>query len=224
MPSVFITLEGLDGCGKSTQFQMLAKALSDRGLDVVVTREPGGTPLGERLRAVLLANDSRNLAPAAELFLMAADRAQDVAEVIRPALEAGRIVISDRYADSTVAFQGYGRGLDLAIIDDVNRLATGGLVPDLTVLFDLDPMQAQARLDQRVTSEARLGFEQGMTRFDEEKLDFHVRVRDGYLKLASTEPGRFRVIDACQPIDATHQRVLSLVLGLFEMSKQSPDA
>ena len=217
MRGFFITLEGLDGCGKSTQFRMLAEALTDRRLEVVVTREPGGTALGRRMRAVVLANESSNLAPAAELFLMAADRAQDVAEVIRPALEAGRIVISDRYADSTVAFQGYGRGLGLKIVDDVNRLATGGLAPDLTILFDLDPLQAQARLDARVAGEARLGFEPGMTRFDEERLDFHVRVRDGYLKLASAEPRRFRVLDAAQPIDTTHRRVLSLVLGLVEM-------
>jgi len=216
MRGVFITLEGIDGCGKSTQFKMLAEALSNRGIEVVVTREPGGTVLGERMRAVLLSNESRNLAPAAELFLMAADRAQDVSEVIRPALEAGVVVISDRYADSTVAFQGYGRGLDLDIIDDVNRLATGGLAPDITILFDLDPRQAQARLDARITGETRFGFEPGMTRFDEEKLDFHLRVRDGYLKLASTEPERFRVLDAAQPIDRTHRQVLELVLDLVE--------
>jgi len=216
MRGVFITLEGIDGCGKSTQFKMLAEALSNRGIEVVVTREPGGTVLGERMRAVLLSNESRNLAPAAELFLMAADRAQDVSEVIRPALEAGVVVISDRYADSTVAFQGYGRGLDLDIIDDVNRLATGGLTPDITILFDLDPRQAQARLDARITGETRFGFEPGMTRFDEEKLDFHLRVRDGYLKLASTEPERFRVLDAAQPIDRTHRQVLELVLDLVE--------
>jgi len=217
MRGIFITMEGIDGTGKSTQFERLADALLCRGLEIAVTREPGGTALGQRMRAVLLANESMNLAPAAELFLMAADRAQDVAEVIRPALEAGRIVISDRYADSTVAFQGYGRGLDLEIIDDVNRLATGGLKPDLTILFDLDPRQAQARLDARLTGEAGSGFEPGMTRFDEEKLDFHIRVRDGYLKLASTEPGRFRLLDAAQPIDVTHQQVLSLVLGLVDM-------
>ena len=217
MRGVFITLEGIDGCGKSTQFKMLAEALSNRGLEVVVTREPGGTVLGERMRAVLLSNESRNLAPAAELFLMAADRAQDVAEVIRPALEAGVVVISDRYADSTVAFQGYGRGLDLDIIDDVNRLATGGLTPDITILFDLDPRHAQARLDARITGETGFGFEPGMTRFDEEKLDFHLRVRDGYLKLASTEPERFRVLDAAQPIDRTHRQVLALVLDLVDM-------
>lgn len=218
MRGVFITLEGIDGCGKSTQFKMLAEALSNRGLEVVVTREPGGTVLGERMRAVLLSNESRNLAPAAELFLMAADRSQDVAEVIRPALESGVVVISDRYADSTVAFQGYGRGLDLDIIDDVNRLATGGLTPDITILFDLDPRQAQARLDARITGQTRFGFEPGMTRFDEEKLDFHLRVRDGYLKLASTEPERFRVLDAAQPIDRTHRQVLALVLDLVETS------
>ena len=216
MRGIFVTMEGIDGSGKSTQFKMLADALSDRGIEVVLTREPGGTPLGDRMRAVLLSNESRNLAPAAELFLMAADRAQDVAEVIRPAIEAGGLVISDRYADSTIAFQGYGRGLDLDTINDVNRLATGGLAPDLTILFDLDPRQPLARLDAIVTGEARFGFEPGMTRFDEEELDFHVRVRNGYLKLASAEPARFCVLDAAQPIEGTHQQVLSLVLRLVE--------
>ena len=216
MRGLFITLEGIDGSGKSTQFEMLARALRDRGLDVVATREPGGTPLGQRMRAVLLANENTHLAPTAELFLMAADRAQDVVEVIRPALEAGRIVISDRYADSTVAFQGYGRRLDLGQVCEVNRIATGGLTPDLTLLFDLDPAQAQSRLDTRVAGRARGGFEPGMTRFDEERLDFHVRVREGYLKLAAAEPERFHLIDATGPVKATHEEVLSLVLGLVK--------
>ena len=121
-------------------------------------------------------------------------------------------MISDRYADSTVAFQGYGRGLDLATTTLANRLATGGLVPDLTIIFDLDPEQAQARLDGRATAKAPGGFEPGMTRFDEENLDFHRRVREGYLSLAATEPKRFRLVDATESVDVTHQQVLSLVL------------
>ena len=212
MRGFLLTLEGIDGSGKSTQFQMLLSALRQHGFDPVATREPGGTPLGLGMRAVLLANESRNLEPLAELFLMTADRAQHVSEVIRPALNAGRIVISDRYVDSTVAFQGYGRGLDLATTALANRLATGGLVPDLTILFDLDPEKAQERLDARATAEAPGGFEPGMTRFDEERLDFHVRVREGYLALAASEPDRFRVLDATRPIDETHGQVLDLVL------------
>jgi dTMP kinase len=216
MRGSLITLEGIDGSGKSTQFQMLLRSLRQHGIDPLATREPGGTQVGLGMRAVLLANESRNLAPLAELLLMAADRAQHVAEVIRPALNAGRIVISDRYADSTVAFQGYGRGLDLASTTLANRLATGGLVPDLTILFDLDPEKAQARLDARATAEAPGGFEPGMTRFDEETLEFHVRVREGYLSLAAAEPDRFRVLDATESVEVTHRQVLALVLALVQ--------
>jgi len=216
MRGLLITLEGIDGSGKSTQFQMLLSALRQRGFDPLATREPGGTSLGLGMRAVLLANESKNLAPVAELFLMTADRAQHVAEVIRPALNADRIVISDRYIDSTVAFQGYGRGLDLATARLANNLATGGLVPDLTILFDLDPEKAQARLDARATADSPGGFEPGMTRFDEENLEFHARVREGYLSLAATEPDRFRMLDATESVDVTHQQVLSLVLPLIE--------
>jgi dTMP kinase len=216
MPGLLLTLEGIDGSGKSTQFQMLLHALRQRGFDPLATREPGGTSLGLGMRAVLLANESKNLAPEAELLLMAADRAQHVAEVIRPAINSGRIVISDRYIDSTVAFQGYGRGLDLETTRLANRVATGGLVPDLTILFDLDPKKAQARLDARATADSPGGFEPGMTRFDEENLDFHARVREGYLSIAAGEPDRFRLLDATQSVDDTHRQVLSLVLTLIE--------
>jgi dTMP kinase len=215
MSGLFITLEGIDGSGKSTQFEMLVRALAARGHEAVVTREPGGTKLGRRMREVLLDHESGNLTPVAELFLMAADRAQDVNEVIRPSLERGRLVIADRYADSTVAFQGYGRALDLEVIKEVNRLATGGLKPHLTLLFDLDPNLAKSRLDAR-TGNAIGGSEPGVNRFDEERLDFHTRVREGYLKLAAAEPDRFKVIDASQSVEGMHEQVLSLVLKLLE--------
>jgi dTMP kinase len=208
MRGLFITLEGLDGCGKSTQVQMLAEALRRRGFDVVVTREPGGTPLGERMREVLLSDSSHRLTAEAELLLMAADRSQDVAQVIRPALEAGRIVVADRYTDSTVAFQGYGRGLDLAMVAEINRFATGGLTPDLTLLFDIDPLEAQRRLEGRRTGEL------GMSRFDNEELEFHHRVREGYLELATAEPTRVRVIDATQNLEATFRQGMLAVMEL----------
>ena len=153
MAGIFITLEGIDGCGKSTQIEMLADALARRGVEPVVTREPGGTVMGERIRR-LLSEAGNSMAAETELLLIVAARAQHVREIIGPALEAGRVVISDRYTDSSVAFQGYGRGLDLATIDEMNRFATGGLTPDLTILFDLDPARARARLDRRTRSVA----------------------------------------------------------------------
>src|SRR5262245_30140288 len=167
MRGFFITLEGIDGCGKSTQTELLAVALQQRGFDVVATRQPGGTTIGKAIRAVIV-NHHHNLAPMAELLLMMADRAQHVAEQIRPSLEAGRVVLSDRFIDSSMAFQGYGRRIDLNMVDELNRLATGGLLPDLTILFDLDLEEARARLNQRDDEALAL------TGFDEEKHDFHV--------------------------------------------------
>src|SRR6185369_10504653 len=149
MRGLFITLEGMDGCGKSTQLEMLARALSKRGLDLIITREPGGTAVGEGVRSLLVSDASVGISAATELFLIVGARAEHVREVIKPGVEAGKIVLSDRYTDSTVAFQGYGRGLDLAMIDKMNRFATGGFAPDLTILFDLDPEVARSRLDAR---------------------------------------------------------------------------
>jgi dTMP kinase len=216
MKGKFITLEGLDGCGKSTQLKLLDQALLERGFKTVVTREPGGTPLGERMRAVLLSNESAALTAEAELLLMAADRAQDVAQVIRPALESGRIVISDRYADSTVAFQGYGRGLDLTLTAEVNRLATGGLKPDLTILFDIEPARARARLEARYADRASGNFEPGMGRIDDEHAAFHEQVYAGYCRMASEEPERIKIVDATGSPESTHRAVLDLVLKIIE--------
>ncbi|HWP45202.1 MAG TPA: dTMP kinase [Blastocatellia bacterium] len=210
MATSFITLEGIDGSGKSTQHLLLVEALRRRGLDVLATREPGGTSAGESIRS-LLSTFSTALAPATELFLIVAARAQHVEEVIRPALRAGRTVVSDRYTDSTVAFQGYGRGLDLEIIDEMNRFATGGLVPDLTILFDLETSVARRRLD------ARTG-DHEMSYFDREEAAFHDRVRNGYLKLAAKEPDRFRIVDASGSIEQAHDQVMSIISNLkFEI-------
>jgi dTMP kinase len=209
MRGLFITLEGMDGCGKSTQMEMLAQALESRGLDIIITREPGGTPVGESVRSLLVSDASVGIAATTELFLIVGARAQHVVELIKPNVAAGKMVISDRYTDSTVAFQGYGRGLDLSMIDRVNELATGGLRPDLTILFDLDPEVARSRLNARPMS----GW---MGAVDEEKLEFHTRVREGYLNLAAREADRIRVVEASGSLEETHAKVMSLVLPLIQ--------
>ena len=209
MRGLFITLEGMDGCGKSTQMEMLAQALESRGLDIIITREPGGTPVGESVRSLLVSDTSVGIAATTELFLIVGARAQHVVELIKPSVAAGKIVISDRYTDSTVAFQGYGRGLDLSMIDRVNELATGGFRPDLTILFDLDPEVARSRLNTRPMS----GW---MGAVDEEKLEFHTRVREGYLNLAAREANRIRVVEASGSLEETHAQVMSLVLPLIK--------
>jgi len=206
MRGLFITLEGIDGCGKSTQREMLAEKLKSRGFEIVVTREPGGTVIGEGIRQLLVSDASVHIAPTTELLLYVAARAQHVAELIKPSVDAGRIVISDRYTDSTVAFQGYGRGLDLDVIESLNRFATGGLKPDLTIVFDLDPSVARSRSVSRPVG-GLLGA------FDEQHADFHERMRAGYLKMAKNDPSRIRVVDASGSADETHAQVMSVVVG-----------
>lgn len=206
---LFITMEGLDGCGKSTQLERLAAALAERGHDVMVTREPGGTPLGEGVRGLLTSAVSDGIVPTAELMLIVGARAQHVAQVIRPALAEGKVVISDRYTDSSVAFQGYGRGLDLGLIEKVNLAATEGLRPDLTILLDLEPEAAQARMSARPVG-GLLGA------LDVEKLDFHARVRRGYLELAAAEADRVLVVQAAGSSDETHAAVMQVVLPLLK--------
>ncbi|HWO03031.1 MAG TPA: dTMP kinase, partial [Blastocatellia bacterium] len=162
--------------------------------------------------------------PATELLLIVAARAQHAAQVLRPAVESGNIVISDRYTDSSVAFQGYGRGLDLAMIDNVNRLATGGLTPDLTILFDLDATVAQARLDARRLGASETTRKPALAYLDELELEFHTRVREGYLAIAAADPARFKVVDASARADATHAKVLSLVLTLIKSPVLNPQS
>jgi dTMP kinase len=179
----FITFEGMEGCGKSTQAKLLARAL---GPDAVLTQEPGGTAIGRAIRQLLLHPANRAMSAEAEVLLFFADRAQHVAEVIRPALAAGKIVISTRYVDTSLAYQGYGRGLDLDRIRSVAVLATGGLRPDLTLFFDLPLEIGLARVVSRG----------GRDRLESEVREFHERVRNGYLELAAAEPDRWIRIDA----------------------------
>jgi dTMP kinase len=209
MRGLFITFEGIDGCGKSTQIELLAEELRRRALDVVVTREPGGTVISEAVRDLLVSDASVVITPKAELLFIVGARAQHVAELIKPALDAGRVVLSDRYIDSTIAFQGHGRGLDLEMVDRFNNFATGGLLPDITIVFDLEPQVARARLRARPVG-GLLGA------FDDEQADFHARVREGYLTMAEREPSRVRVVDASAPVYDTHAKVMSLVLPLLK--------
>jgi len=177
----FVTIEGIEGCGKSTQAQRLAEWL---GLRALLTVEPGGTALGRAIREMLLANGG-HVTPVAELLLFFADRAQHVAEVIRPALADGRVVISDRFTDSTLAYQGYGRGLSSALIRSLSAHATGSLVPDLTLLIDVPVDVGLARARRRSAAD----------RIEAEQREFHERVRQGYLALAQQEPARWVVVD-----------------------------
>ena len=194
---VFITFEGLDGCGKSTQMRMLAERLRGEGHEVFETAEPGGTRIGQQIRRILLDSANQELKPVSELLLMFACRAQNVDEWILPALAEGKVVLSDRFTDSTLAYQGYGRGLGSEVVLDVDRIACRGLVPDLTVCIDIDPVTSLAR------AHARNVEQQGSeTRLDEQELDFYRKVRDGYRQIASDEPDRVRMVDGARSPDA----------------------
>ena len=199
---MFITLEGPDGSGKTTQARLLAQWLRERGYEVILTREPGGTDIGDQIRTVL--HDPRNTAMDArtEILLYSASRAQHVAQRVRPALAAGTIVISDRYADSTLAYQGYGRGLDLETLRQITAFATGGLKPQLTVYLDIPPEKG---LERRQVGGGE------WNRLDAEALDFHQRVRAGYRELIKQEPERWVVIHAARPVEEVHAEIRVLV-------------
>jgi dTMP kinase len=210
--SAFITFEGIDGSGKSTQMRMLASDLRMRGLEVVVTREPGGTSLGDRLRAALL-DTQEQVDPLAELLVFAADRAQHVRTLLQPALASGHVVLSDRYADATVAYQGAGRGFAPEVIRDVVALATGGLRPDLTLIFDVSVAAALERARQRAQRGRQID------RLDTEDAAFHTRVRNAYLAIAAAEPERVRLIDATGSVEETHARMTEVVIPFIERLK-----
>jgi dTMP kinase len=205
MAPLFITFEGLDGSGKSTQLRRAAAWLAAQGVAVESTHEPGGTPLGEAIRSIFLGHEWQGSDGRVEMLLVFASRRQHLVEVIEPALAAGRHVLCDRFTDSTRAYQGYGRGVPLAMIEEVDRVATGGRRPDRTLLFDLAPEAARARLHRDEAD-----------RLDAEELAFHQRVRQGYLELAEREPRRFRVISTSGERDATAERVRAELMDLVE--------
>ena len=209
---MFITLEGIEGSGKSSVIADLAEFLRESGRDVLLTREPGGCALGTALRAHLLDARNTGLAPAAELFLYLADRAQHVREVIAPALKAGKVVLCDRYTDSTLAYQGYGRGHEVERLRSLNAFASGGLQPDLTLLLDLPAETGLARARARNELEGKVEAE---GRFEAEDLAFHQRVRAGFLDLARHEPKRFLVVNVDRPLG----QILSDVRALPGISR-----
>lgn len=214
MQGTFITFEGIDGSGKSTQLRLLAGELRSRGIDVVTTCQPGGTPLGRSLREAFLETEDK-VAPMAELLLFAADRAQHVEFLIKPALLAERVVISDRYADATAAYQGAGRGFTREVVDQAIELATGGLAPDLTLFFDISVDTAVERTRSRDGRQAKAN------RMDFESGEFYERVRTAYLEIAARDEQRFRVIDAEGSIEDIHFEVLNVVLA--ELSAEACD-
>ena len=213
MPGTFITFEGIDGSGKSTQLRLLGNFLRANGCDALLTREPGGTQLGLRLRAALL-DAMEEVDPLTELLVFAADRAQHVRRMLRPALEAGRVVFSDRYADATVAYQGAGRGFAPDLISRIVDLATEGLKPDLTLLFDVSIQESTTRTTRRSTSRS-MG-KAPRDRLDIENADFHSRVRDAYLQIALAEPERVKLIDSSGPVEKTQERVKEVIIPYLQ--------
>ncbi len=195
---LFITFEGADGCGKTTQIKLLDEYLRAKGYQTLLTREPGSKGLGEKLREILLNYDGE-VSPVAESFLFLADRAQHVDCIIKPALKKGIIVLCDRHTDSTLAYQGYGRGLDLEEIRKLNKIATSGLTPDLTIVLDVDIE----------TSQARVGAEKD--RMESAGIEFFQRVRNGFLEIAKQEPERVKVINSADSIENIHKKVVELV-------------
>ena len=207
---LFITLEGIDGTGKSTQLRLLVPYLKKRGLPVRVTREPGGTKLGERIRKILLDSKTTHLSSLAELALMYAARAQHLQEVIRPALARGEIVVSDRYNDASLAYQGYGRELGVEIVRAFDGIVSGRTQPDLTILLDLAPRlslgRAEGRQSQRSSNQGR---------FESQGLNFHQRVRRGYLAIARKYPHRVKVVPAGGPVAEVQAKIRKLVDGFL---------
>lgn len=219
MPGLFLTFEGGEGSGKTTQLTALLAFLRAAGHDAIATRDPGGTPIGKQIRRILLDRQNARLTGIAELFLYEASRAQLVQEVIRPALAQGRIVLCDRFTDSTVAYQGHARGLDLDLIARLNAVASDGLRPDLTFLLDLDPEVGLARATQRpMAPDTR------PDRIEEELLSFHQRVRSGYRAIAAAEPERVIVLGATGSVGEIESQIRRRVEVLLRSSTLAADA
>lgn len=207
-----LSFEGVDGAGKTTQIDLLENWLRTRGVPYIRTREPGGTPLGLEIRRLVLDRPDLGLDPLAEAFLFQADRAQHFTQVIQPALDAGKLVLTDRYFDASIAYQGYARGLGASQIEQLSLLATRGLVPDLTILLDMDA----ARVEERTEASMSEGQREERNRLDQESETFFRRVREGLLQLANAHPERIKVINAARPIEQVHEKVIALVEPLLQ--------
>jgi dTMP kinase len=208
---MFISFEGIEGSGKTTQVELLIHVLQAKGYECIVTREPGATRIGHKIRGILLDAAHNDMVPLTELLLYEADRAQHLHEVIKPALAANKVVVSDRFFDATTVYQGYARGYDLELIEQIHQIVTEGLRPDLTLILDLPVHLGLERAWQRIHSRSG-GVPED--RFEKEALAFHERVRHGYLTLARDEPKRFRVIDASKDPQSVHKDILEVVLPL----------
>ena len=210
--ALFITFEGIEGCGKTTQAKLFMEKLHQLHVPALLTREPGGTRIGDQIRKILLHADNTDMVPMAELLLYEASRAQHVQQVITPNLHNGIHVICDRYGDASVAYQGAGRNLTPQLVKEANRLATGGLQPHLTILIDIDPQQGLSRARAR-----NLAFDFAIQegRFEEEDIAFHRKVREGYLTLAQEHPARFRIIGGSGSVEEVNRQIQDIALPLF---------
>lgn len=218
---LFITFEGVEGCGKTTQVKMISDRLTAMGYQIVLTREPGGCPIANKIRGILLDAENVALVPKTELLLYAASRAQHIAEVIQPALDKGYIVLCDRYADSTTSYQGYGRGLDMELIKQLRDIATGGLNPVATVLYDLDPVIGVNRSMKRLNASS--GADE--SRFEQEAMAFHQRVRSGFLDMAEQEPERFVIVEGAngeyeKNIEEMHEETFDKIMAVVSQWEQ----
>lgn len=211
---MFISICGVEGAGKTTQLRHISEFLKITGRNFVMTREPGGTEIGMKIRRILLDPENRDLTPKAELFLYAADRIQHIEQIILPALKEGKIVVTDRFVDSTTVYQGYARGIDLELVEKINEFVLNGLKPDLTLLLDISPVVGLARVRDQFQLGERAESE---SRFEREELIFHEKIRKGFLTLAQKETTRFRVIDADRDPDMVKQDVISVLKSALDL-------
>lgn len=209
----FITFEGIEGSGKTTQIRLLTQWLQQYNTEVIQTREPGGCPIADQIRGILLHPDNATMVSRTELLLYAAARAQHIEEIVRPALTAGKVVLCDRFTDATLAYQGDGRGLDRDLIIQLNHLAAGDCCPDLTLLFDLPVEIGLGRARQRETDLQ----DSSEGRFEREQHEFHQRIRDGYLSLAAAEPQRFKIIDATLSAQQLSQQITQIIADFLQL-------
>ncbi len=209
---MFITLEGIEGSGKTTQIKNIVEFLENKGHDCVITREPGGTKIGKKIRSILLDPENRDMEPACELLLYCSDRVQHIKELINPALSEGKTVICDRFFDATLVYQGYARGLDMDLITGLHEMTVAGLKPDITILLDLLPEIGLSRAWEQIDNGSR---NEGETRFEKETLSFHEKIRNGYLELARLEPKRFHVIDASKSEKQVKQQIINALTTKF---------